>query len=416
MGDILDRTVRRAVNKGYIPASQEQAVINRINGLAAKYQFSADDFAIFSMMETDGLDPKAWNGNCAGIIQFCGGTGASTVGFGNARDITNIGTLKQLDLVDKYFAAQGLPKGASLEDLYLTVLYPAGRSVKDPNANLGVPGRQAASLYDPARGVITKNSLRNGLLKNASARLGIPINGIKSAPPPAGSGNSLPGDYSSGSSGGSVGGSSMAGVKSAVFTGENCPPPPYTQQERIIYTGCKPKMSSAVNSGALGSGATAPAIASTGNAEPGVGAKAYEGALKPGGFIMPCKGVVTSKFGWRWGKLHAGWDIANNQGTPLYASADGVVKYVITSCRARNTNDTCGGSYGNQVGIDHDGGLFTRYAHMTNVIVKAGDLVKQGQQIGTMGSTGHSTGDHTHFEIRKGEYGPALDPANYLKG
>lgn len=421
MGEILNKTVSRAVAKGYIPASEQQAVINRINGLAAKYQFSADDFAIFSMMETDGLDPKAWNGNCAGIIQFCGGTGAATVGYSDAYSIRQLSTLKQLDLVDKYFAAQGLPKGASLEDLYLTVLYPAGRSVKDPNANLGVPGQQAASLYN-SNGVITKNSLRQGLLRNASARLGMPVDGTSSSLPPAG-GSGLPGDYSSSNSGGSsAGGSSaLAGVKSAVFAGDNCPPPPFTQQDRIIYTGCQSKISSAVNGGGMGSGATAPAIASTGTAEPGVGDKAYEGQLKPGGFILPCKGEITSKFGSRWGKLHAGWDIANSQGTPIYAAADGVVKYIINGCTQRNrgagAGDECGGGgYGNQVGIDHAGGLFTRYTHMTTVTVKAGDRVKQGQQVGTMGSTGGSTGDHTHFEIRKGEYGTPLDPANYLKG
>ncbi len=216
-------------------------------------------------------------------------------------------------------------------------------------------------------------------------------------------------------------GSALGAIKSAIFGGENCPPPAYTQAARITYTGCQTKLTSAVLAGGQGMGATAPALGSVGSAEPGIGATAYTGPLKAGGFIKPCKGELTSPFGMRWGRMHSGVDYANAQGTPIIASADGTVKYTISSCTQRNrgagVGDECGGGgYGNQIGIDHKGGLFTLYTHLTTVMVKPGQQVKQGQQVGTMGSTGGSTGDHTHFEIRQGENGTRMDPVKFVGG
>lgn len=113
---------------------------------------------------------------------------------------------------------------------------------------------------------------------------------------------------------------------------------------------------------------------------------APKGAPKGSGrFAWPTRGLLSQQF---WSG-HPGIDIANRTGTPIYAADDG---YVVLSGR-----DTWG--YGNQVVIDHGNGYKTRYAHLNTILVKAGDTVKKNQQIGTMGSTGRSTGPHLHFEV-----------------
>lgn len=105
-------------------------------------------------------------------------------------------------------------------------------------------------------------------------------------------------------------------------------------------------------------------------------------------YRWPASGVVTSEFGARWGKFHHGIDIANNEGTPIYASKAGVVKYAGEL-----------GDYGLAINIDHGDGTTTRYAHCSALLVKAGERVTQQTQIAKMGSTGNSTGDHVHFEV-----------------
>ncbi len=121
------------------------------------------------------------------------------------------------------------------------------------------------------------------------------------------------------------------------------------------------------------------------------------------GFIWPADGVFTSGFGWRWGRIHAGIDIAGPIGTPIVAAASGVVEYA-------SWND---GGYGNMIDIRHSDGTITRYAHMNELYVKEGQAVSQGQTIGAMGSTGFSTGPHLHFEIRPNG-GSAIDPMAFL--
>ena len=104
-----------------------------------------------------------------------------------------------------------------------------------------------------------------------------------------------------------------------------------------------------------------------------------------GRFAWPTQGILTQRF---WSG-HAGIDIANRTGTPVVAADAG---YVVLAGR-----DTWG--YGKQVLIDHGNGYLTRYAHLNTILVKAGDKVSKNQKIGTMGSTGRSTGPHLHFEI-----------------
>ena len=119
------------------------------------------------------------------------------------------------------------------------------------------------------------------------------------------------------------------------------------------------------------------------------------------GLIWPVSGTVTSGFGWRWGRMHEGLDIAVPSGTPVVAAASGSVIYAGWM-----------GGYGNLVVVDHGGGLSTAYAHNTSVAVGNGSSVGQGQTIAYAGSTGNSTGPHVHFEVRVN--GSPVDPLGYL--
>jgi murein DD-endopeptidase MepM/ murein hydrolase activator NlpD len=107
------------------------------------------------------------------------------------------------------------------------------------------------------------------------------------------------------------------------------------------------------------------------------------------GYMWPAQGILTSGYGWRWGRMHRGVDIAGPVGTPIYAAAAGTV--------VRSGWNS--GGYGNLVDIRHPDGSMTRYAHNSRLLVRAGQEVRQGQQIAEMGSTGFSTGPHLHFEV-----------------
>ena len=175
---LMERTLDRAVAKGYIPQTEVGEVRRRILDMSRAHRFNPDDFARVVLMESDGLNPKASNGNCHGVIQFCDGPdrGAASAGFGkNPEKILDLSVLEQMDLVDRYFKDTGLAqyKPASLDNLYLTVLYPAGRSERQMDRPLGVPGIQAAALHvgGSQTNPITRASLRKGLIENASARL-----------------------------------------------------------------------------------------------------------------------------------------------------------------------------------------------------------------------------------------------------
>jgi murein DD-endopeptidase MepM/ murein hydrolase activator NlpD len=125
------------------------------------------------------------------------------------------------------------------------------------------------------------------------------------------------------------------------------------------------------------------------------------GAVSASGLIWPVRGRLTSGFGRRWGRLHAGLDIAAPTGTPIHAAKAGRVIF------AGRMN-----GYGNVIVIDHGGGFSTLYAHQSRLGSSKGQAVSQGQVIGYVGSTGHSTGPHCHFETRFG--GSPRNPRPYL--
>lgn len=128
-----------------------------------------------------------------------------------------------------------------------------------------------------------------------------------------------------------------------------------------------------------------------------------------GTLLWPTPGYtrITSPYGWRihpiqkTKKFHSGVDVAAPMGSKAIASAAG--KVIFTGWR---------GAYGNTIVVDH-GGLTTMYPHLSAILVKTGQYVKQGEQIGKIGSTGWSTGPHIHIEVRVN--GEAVDPMKYMK-
>lgn len=118
------------------------------------------------------------------------------------------------------------------------------------------------------------------------------------------------------------------------------------------------------------------------------------------GFIWPVNGPVSSVFGPRWGRLHAGVDISSPAGTPIRAAKAGTVALASPY-----------GGYGNFICISHEGGLSTCYAHLSSYSVTSGS-VSQGQVIGLVGCTGNCFGDHLHFEVRIN--GSPVNPLGYL--
>src|SRR3954451_15951714 len=130
---------------------------------------------------------------------------------------------------------------------------------------------------------------------------------------------------------------------------------------------------------------------------------AAAGPFRPGsgGLIWPVNGPIVSPFGMRWGRLHAGVDIAVPSGTPVHAAKSG--KVLIAGWVS---------GYGNYTCIGHGGGLSTCYGHQSSIGVSVGQSVSQGQVIGSSGCTGHCFGPHVHFETRIN--GAPVDPMGYL--
>ena len=117
--------------------------------------------------------------------------------------------------------------------------------------------------------------------------------------------------------------------------------------------------------------------------------------------------VLGSTFGWRidplnnQSALHQGLDFPSQPGTPILAAAGGVV-----------VTQEYHPAFGNMIEVNHGNALITRYAHSSKVVVKIGDLVKRGQKIAEVGTTGRSTGPHLHFEVQV--QGVLQDPQKFL--
>ena len=126
-------------------------------------------------------------------------------------------------------------------------------------------------------------------------------------------------------------------------------------------------------------------------------------------WVRPASGPITSKYGPRKppkagaSSFHKGIDIGAKMGSPIVAAADGKVTYAGVN-----------GTFGNHVKVTHAAGYVSSYSHMTRISVKVGDRIAAGNQVGTCGSTGNSTGPHLHFEIKKD--GANIDPATVVPG
>jgi murein DD-endopeptidase MepM/ murein hydrolase activator NlpD len=138
-------------------------------------------------------------------------------------------------------------------------------------------------------------------------------------------------------------------------------------------------------------------------ANPSAGSGNVAGPIRhgSGNLIWPVNGSVSSGFGMRWGRLHAGIDIPEPIGTPIRAADGG---------RVAIAGSVSG--YGNYTCIQHTGSMSTCYGHQNSIGVSVGQSVRQGQIIGQTGNTGHSTGPHLHFEVRIN--GSPVDPMGYL--
>jgi hypothetical protein len=185
---ILQKTLDRAVDKGFIPPQDKQAVHDKILNLARQFKFAPDDFAKVTLMESDGMNPKSTNNRCHGIIQFCDGPdrGAASAGFANnPKAILSQSVLQQLDMVGKYFDQTGLKNAGPthLDDLYLTVLTPSAKSETRTDVGLNIAGPQAAHLHvnKDNRAPITRDSIVKGLHQNALDKLGLDDKSIKDA-------------------------------------------------------------------------------------------------------------------------------------------------------------------------------------------------------------------------------------------
>jgi hypothetical protein len=127
--------------------------------------------------------------------------------------------------------------------------------------------------------------------------------------------------------------------------------------------------------------------------------------IGPVRFFRPVPGPIGDRFGWiPPGRWHTGLDFPEPKGTPIHAGGRGVVSFA-----GLNT-----GGYGNLVVVSHRLGFETWYAHMSVIAASVGQAVSGGVTIGYVGSTGHSTGPHLHFEVR--HFGTPIDPTPYLLG
>ncbi|MGQ2872870.1 M23 family metallopeptidase, partial [Leptospira santarosai] len=134
-------------------------------------------------------------------------------------------------------------------------------------------------------------------------------------------------------------------------------------------------------------------------------------ALPRGRPLKPGVGFVSSTFGGRvdpfglvvLGEHHSGVDFASAEGTPIYATAPGIVV----------ESGQSSGGLGNNVRINHLNGIFTVYGHCSQILVVKNQIVKRGDLIGLVGSTGKATGPHVHYEVHIGQ-DPPLDPAEFI--
>lgn len=412
MGVVLDKTLQRGVDRKYFTEAEVEPARRKIEQLASKYGFNADDFAILTHIESYGMNPRAdkipgsFNNSCTGIIQFCPDfnrkDGIKTIGGRqiHTKSILGLSLLQQLDLVDAYFGdtlANSPARGnAGLPDLYLSVLLPSRVGVADGIDISAETGTQAEELYvnrDRSQG-ITRSSLEAGLRRVASRNLGqeLPdsstIAGIINSP------LSNPNGINS----------NTVGLLSGVFDA-GCAeifPIEGTFDEAKRYPGCKSRLLAARFTGNNLSSPAFP-LAAMSSSSLQLGEPRLPENLAPGSLIWPFapasnfppsggRGVFLDNRGTH---FHSGIDIRAPQSSDTLAVGDGVV--IPLKIKP--------GGYGGLLDLRLTNGWVARYGHMSQTI-PVGTRVKQGQVIGKSGGTpgtvgaGRTTGPHLHIELR----------------
>lgn len=418
MGQILTETVNRAVTKGWIPQGQSQQVIQRIEQLGGKYNFSPDDFAIFTHTESEGMDPTAWNaGQCAGIIQFCPsntGTGIKTIS-GRAyktSEIRQMSVLEQLDLADLYFS-DVIPRGQrgdqkDLGHIYFYVLYPGigqrwsgfqeGADLRSEDSALT---EQAAILYEggSTNTPLTKESVRNGLKKKAAANLG---NDIVAA-------GSDPASYTGTATAGAGGILGQFGFSAGLVNGALCDEPPViTLEDAITYVGCPTKNMGPAPLRAGGYGSNVPMNLNGNTTYFQIGDFEKGLIIPPGSLRFPFKRsdvTVVSPFCKRRERQsrpgsfyrHAGTDWASTLGR---GKTEGYEVVAVADGRVARSGPVTNGYDPGWVDIvcPQFGNLLVRYGHVIP-LVQGGVEVKQGDVIAKVGPY-NGDNAHLHLELR----------------
>lgn len=423
MGQILTKTVDRAISKGWIPSADKQNVIQKIEQLSSKYGFRPDDFAIFTHVESYGMKPNAFNSSqCAGIIQFCpdrAGSGRKTIGGRSysTRAIANMSILAQLDLVDAYLNGV-IPAskrgGMDLGNLYFYVLYPGigakyasfseGQDLRSVDKALT---KQADALYEGGSKTnpLTKASVRAGLRKVAAGNLGNDVVGAD----PGGVGTST--QIGSASLGGGTGGAfGNFGFQGGLINGA-CKdefPVEFTMKEAIEYVGCFSKIIGNVmgvsglgypSNGMRVNGASAFTIADFNPAVP-ICAGCLGHPFRDPTFVITSPFCIARPSRSRPGQIyyHSGTDYATtrgagrSEGVDVVAIADGTV--IVPAIRGD-------GYEPGFVDIVHEGlgNLVSRSAHIIPSVAP-GTIVRRGDVIGKVGPYGNNAA-HLHLELRK---------------
>lgn len=408
--DIFNKAIDRAIQKGWMPATDREAVISRSTQMAAKYQFPLDNFAILVNYEAMGFNPSCTNtSGCSGIIQFCadkGGQKTVNKKVYAINTIKNMTLLQQLEVVDGYFEdIKSEDRQGAMKDvvhLYFYVLYPYiaknyekfGENenfYNDPKVK-GL-GRQAPSLYNPD-GSMTKTSVRKALLEKTEAIMGGKIDPSDFIP--AGGGENI---TNTGSLLNTLGGGILAqsiSVCKEVF------PVNFTLREALEYVGCVTARTVTTMSGG------------TSNAFPPGGMKGINTSsnFSISDFDLANTGLTEGSLGYpfneekpigghfceaRGSRRHAGTDLSAPIGTPVFAVADGQV--IVPKIRGDGYEpgflDIVSPQYA---------GLVTRYAHINKLKVP-GDNVKKGEQIATIGNyinpRSKKSAPHLHIELRR---------------
>lgn len=406
MGAAGKALISKAVANNYMSAETAQRFTANVEQLANKYGVSADDLVLIMNKESAGLQASIDNGlGCVGLIQFCPGTGQTTIGL-NGAQIAALDAAQQTVIggpVDKFLSEIGLKTASdkSLGGTYMHVLCPvhAGAGPNDPLPAACNPGGQS-QMYQLPGGIVTKKSTEAGIRQYAEQVLGSKI--AASNPP------GVMGDFSTLNN-------ALAPLNSDILnysiTRERCTLP-ITQLEAISHPGCEitaktPLLMAGTNLAAASPGFNIPGINQVGGVQGAsfIGSAAATEYINPVPYSLDCKSSppANSPFGPRGEGYHYGIDIADVLGTPIIASRAGIV-------------DVAGPAdgFGNLIVIVHADGAETWYGHMKNMYVQRGQSVQAGTHIADIASEGRSSGPHLHFEIRV--QGRAVNPLTYAPG